>query len=70
MGLDTSQECAVRDRLLNDLTDAAQAFALRAEELRLRNTNMDAIRDALERARTRAEEAHALYFAHREEHGC
>jgi hypothetical protein len=68
--LDTSQECAVRDRLLNDLTDAAQAFALRAEELRLRNTNMDAIRDALERARTRAEEAHALYFAHREEHGC
>jgi hypothetical protein len=70
MGLDTAQECAVRDRLLNDLNDAAQDFARRAEELPLRHTNMDAVRDALERARIRAEEAHALYFAHREEHGC
>jgi hypothetical protein len=52
------------------LTDAAQDFAMRAQELRIGGTSMDAIRDALERARTRAEQAHAAYFAHREDHGC
>jgi hypothetical protein len=68
--LDTSTECGLRDKLLNDLTDAAEEFAMRAEELRIGHSSMEAMRDALERARARAGQAHAAYFDHREEHGC
>ena len=70
MGQDESQECTIRDRLLDDLTDAAEDFTMRAEDLRIGDTSAEAMRDALERARVRAEQAHAAYFSHREEHGC
>ena len=69
MASESPSTCTERDRLLNDLTDAAQQFALRAEELRV-DAGLSATRDALEDARQRAERAHAAYFAHREEHGC
>jgi hypothetical protein len=52
------------------LTDAAQEFASRAEELRTDDTRLAQVREALENARQRAERAHALYFDHREQHGC
>jgi hypothetical protein len=48
MGVDTSRECAVRDRLLNNLTDAAHDFAVRAEDLRIGHISKEAIKDALE----------------------
>ena len=70
MGFKSTSTCAERDRLLNDLTDAAQEFAMRAEELRVGDTHSESILDALERSRQRAEQAHAAYFAHREKHGC
>jgi hypothetical protein len=66
----TSRICAERDRLLDDLTDAAQEFASRAEELRVGSKQYELMRDALEAARQRAEQSHLAYFAHREEHGC
>ena len=70
MGSESSSTCAERDRLFDDLTDAAQEFALRAEELRIGDTRLEEIRESLERSRERAERAHAAYFAHREKHGC
>jgi hypothetical protein len=66
----TSRLCAERDRLLDDLTDAAHEFAWRAEELRVESKQYESMRDALDAARQRAEQAHLTYFAHREEHGC
>jgi hypothetical protein len=70
MGSKLLSTCAERDRLLNDLTDAAHEFALQAEELRVSDTRFGSIRDALQTSRQRAEQAHAAYFAHREKHGC
>ena len=70
MGFKSTSTCAERDRLLNDLTDAAQEFAMRAEELRVGDAHLELIQNALETARERADRAHAAYFAHREKHGC
>ena len=70
MGSKSASTCLERDRLLDDLNDAAQEFALRAEGLRVGDTHFERILDTLETCRKRAEQAHATYFAHREKHGC